>query len=747
MLLRVVSSGLIRSGVAIALMLVLAACSREPPPNVLLVTFDTTRYDHFGCSGDPEAKTPTVDALAARGLFFEHAYASVALTLPSHTTILSGLEPLSHGVHNNGRFVVPADLDTLAEHLGASGYDTAAFVSAFVLDARYNLSQGFETYSDETQRTGGPLNFMVPQRPGEEVTDEALVWLQERSGERPYFLWVHYYDPHRPLEVPPPFDSMPDLYAAEIAYADAQLARLLEHFEQTDSERPTLIVFTADHGEGLGEHGETTHGLLAYDSTLHVPLILVGPGIPRGARSDAFVRHVDILPTVLERVGLRVPGELPGRHLLRATQDGDPDDEAVAGYFESRGPHYDQGWAALEGVRTGRWKYTALPAPPELYDIRSDPREQSDRSADEPEVVARMEALRSRLRAEYARPDLATGPHTPAPDEMEQLAALGYVEAKGTFAAGEEPDPRRFVGVFSWIDQARSIASRGAYARAIEILETLRQSASVRPLVLRSLAPIYAEGGRYDDAIAAYEDYIELTGAQEAHLGLARTLLRAGRPAEALDKLEAVSAPSPGTEILLAYALGRVGRNDEARAAVDRAFAARPSAVQRLQRRAALVIDVAPIADGESELRALLAAAPEDPLLLSQLGYYLALWGRPEQSEEALELLQTAAEEAPDNAEILGSLGWGAHKLGRHTEAVEALEAALALDEARHLERARLGLALRAAGEPARAREELRRAYALRPGAQWAEEVRDALSELARELPAPVLPTAGEEQR
>jgi arylsulfatase A-like enzyme len=199
----------------------LAACTREPLPDVLLVTFDTARYDRFGFNGDTRAQTPALDALATRGLLFERAYASVPLTLPSHTTILSGLEPFAHGVHDNARYRVPDEIELLPEILGAAGYDTGAFVSAFVLDPRFNLDQGFAFYGSETRSKSGPLDMTVAQRPGAEVTDEALAWIAERSVGVPIFVWAHYYDPHLPRKVEAPFDTMRDPYRAEIAYADA----------------------------------------------------------------------------------------------------------------------------------------------------------------------------------------------------------------------------------------------------------------------------------------------------------------------------------------------------------------------------------------------------------------------------------------------------------------------------------------------------------------------------------------------
>jgi arylsulfatase A-like enzyme/Tfp pilus assembly protein PilF len=703
------------------------ACSRPAVPNVLLVTFDTTRADHFGCTGDPEARTPTVDALAARGLLFRQAFASAALTLPSHTTIMTGLEPIVHGVHDNGRFRVPDDLETLAERLHAAGFDTAAFVSAFVLDARFRLNQGFDVYDDRTRPSSSPLDFTVPRRSGAEVTDAALAWLRQRSPERPFFLWAHFYDPHLPRYREPPFDTMPDPYAGGIAYADAQLGRLLVGLADIDDGRETLVVFTADHGEGLGSHGEQTHGVLAYDSTLHVPLVLAGPGVSAGVRSEVLARHTDLVPTILALLGLAVPRELPGRSLVAAAASGTTPDDVV-GYFEARGAHYELGWAIIDGVRTARWKYTGTPEPRELFDVAADPGETRNLAAREPAVVATLEDRRAALAAQHAparaRPTRLTR------EEQERLAALGYVDAPQAHEPGAEPDPRRFASIRDWVDDARVLADAGEYAEAIDALEALAQSPTVRGLVLRTLAPIYAESGRLDDALAAYRDYIALTGAAEASLGVARTLLAAGQPDEALAVLEAVPESPPG-HLLQAHALGRLGRHAEARAMVDLAFGTQAERA-RHHKRAALVIDAAPISDGESELRGLLAASPDDAVLQSWLGYYLALWGRPEDREEAFRLLAEAARREPEHADVQANLGWGAARLGRDADARTALEASLALDPRRALERYRLAIVLARSGDRERATELVRLALRFRPAAPWAGSARELLQDLER---------------
>jgi arylsulfatase A-like enzyme/Tfp pilus assembly protein PilF len=701
----------------------LVGCSRRERPDVLLVTFDTTRYDHFGCTGDPEGHTPTVDGLAARGLLFAHTYASVALTLPSHTTILTGLEPLAHGVHENGRFAVPDAVDTLAERLRASGWQTAAFVSAFVLDRRFGLAQGFDAYDDETHRPGGALDLAVPARAGAETTDAALAWLRDRSADRPFFLWAHYYDPHLPRRVAPAFEAMRDRYAAAIASADAEFGRLLAGIASLNRGRGLLVVFTADHGEALDEHGERTHGILGYDSTLHVPLVVAGAGVPTGRRDNVLARHVDVVPTILTRVGLSVPAGLPGRDLVTATAD-----DGAVGYFESWGPHLDYGWAVIEGVRTLRWKYTARPAPAELYDVLRDPRETASRIDAEPavatEMAASLAALRSRAAAVTGAPAL-----TLSLEERERLAALGYVDAPQEHPPDAELDPRRLAALHDWVDDARWLATAGRYDEAIEALETLAQSPSVHAFVLRTLAPVYAVRGRFDDAVAAYREYIRLTGAEEAYLGLGRTLLTAGQPEAALAAID--GAPSSSTTLLLrAHALARLGRHAEARAAVDAAFVARPDDRARLRKRATLVIDAAPVPDGEAELRGLVAAAPDDAALKSWLGYYLALWGRSDQRDEAHALLVAAARSLPSDADAQSNLGWGAARLGDDREAASALEAALRLDPHRSLERFRLAVVVQRTGESARARELVRTALAEEPQASWAAPARALLRQL-----------------
>lgn len=716
--------------------LVVAGCGSAEPerPDLLIVTFDTTRYDRVGFNGDASARTPNVDALAARGLVFDRAYAAAPITLPSHTTMMTGLEPVAHGVHNNGSFKVPDEIETLAERLGAAGYETAAFVSARVLHSSYNLDQGFDEYGDKTAPKGaGKLNFGVPQRPADEVVDDALAWMRARSGERPFFVWAHFYDPHTPRKATAPFLGMLDVYEAEIAFADQEFGRLLDGARRLARSGGTFVVFTADHGESFGEHGEDTHATIAYDSTLHVPLVLAGPGVPDGERSEILVRHSDLVPTILPALGLEAPDDLPGRDILAAARMGAEDDETI-GYFECLLPHDNLGWAPIHGVRSRRWKYTAVPNPPELYDVLADSGELDNLAGKHPEVESSLAAAHAALLEEWGEPGDGARVEEVDEDELQRLAALGYVEARSSYERGEEPDPRRYARANSWVSRARSEAVAGNYRSAIHTLEALAESPALRALVLRTLGPIYSEAGRFDDAIRVFEADLEATGSKTAAIRLAEVYLGLGEPERTLDILEDPGDGYPKRAwVIRARALYALGRVKQAREEIDTAYADQPARARRL--RASLVIE-SDAPDAERELRQLLAASPSDAVVMSQLGLQLASRGRLDQAEEALGLLRRAAEGAPGHAQPQSNHGWGAYKLGHHEEAVRALEEALRIDPSRSEDRARLAYALSKVGRQEQARSMLRRTLKRRPGAPWADEARAFLNGLEADVAA-----------
>ena len=365
--------------------MVAAACATgpstpppAPPSNLLLITLDTVRADRLGAYGAAGAATPALDGMARAGVRFEQAIAAAPLTLPSHATILTGLPPTRHGLRHNGAGRLADPIDTLAERLRAAGYDTAAFVGAFVLDRRFGLDQGFALYDDEIPR-GATAPHLEAERPASAVVERALGWLAEREG-RPFFAWVHLYDPHAPYAPPEPFRSRfpAQPYEGEIAAVDAQVGRLLAEIESRGWSDRTLVAVAGDHGESLGEHGEATHGLLLYEATLRVPLLLRGAGLPAGGVVRAPVGLTDLGPTLAGLLGRDMAPPQGGRDLsadLRAGREPAPADL----YSETEYPR-SFGWAALAALRRGGWKLIAGPRP-ELYDLSLDPDEARDRSA------------------------------------------------------------------------------------------------------------------------------------------------------------------------------------------------------------------------------------------------------------------------------------------------------------------------------------------------------------------------------
>ena len=721
------------SSIAGSLLLVaLVGCSRKAPPNVLVVTFDTTRYDRFGCNGDSGAKTPTVDALAANGVNFDHAFASSPLTLTSHATIFTGLEPIDHGAHNNGNFRVPERFETLAERLKILGYDTAAFISAMVLHARYDLDQGFDVYDDRISPSRRSLDFSVPKRRGDETTDAALSWLAKGRSERPFFLWVHYFDAHLPYPMDIPRVAGADWYANAIAYEDAELGRLLEGVRRAEGPRGTLVVVTADHGESLGEHDEKTHGTVAYDSTLHVPLVIAGPGVPRGKRSQAFARHVDVVPTILTALGERAPRGADGRDLLRLVDARWEGDDTV-GYFESHSAHEDLGWSPIEGVRTARWKYTAIPAPVELYDVRADPHERLNLADSEAEALTEMQRRWDAFRRDReSRGNDARLDEVPL-ETREELASLGYVQARQEYSPDQMPDPRKLVAATTWVEEARNLATLGRYDEAIGRLETLEQSASIKVLVLRTLAPIYLAVGRFDDAERAFRDDAELTGAEDARLGLAQVFMKNGRLEDALAELQSLDASSWKVATELARVLRRLGRREEARAAIEKGFTGPENERQRLLRLSSLIMEDPATPEGEADLRRILGEVPDDPTLRSRLGAYLVRLGRSEQRDEGLDLLRSAAKARPDDPDLLANLAQAAYAVGNDAEAVGAWGGALRYGGERAFDLFRSAFPLVRSGQSEKALERLRKALAREPGARWGEAARDLIARIERD--------------
>src|SRR5207247_1777060 len=361
-------------------------------PNVILVTLDTTRADHLGCYGYAPAKTPNLDALARGGVLFTQASSVAPLTQPAHSSIMTGMYPTHHGVRVNGNAALGQEQRTIAEALSEKGYRTGAFIGAFVLDGRWGLNQGFQLYDDQFNlEKYKHLDLASVQRPADKVMDAALSWLEGQPSS-PFLAWIHFYDAHSPYEPPEPFlsehraEGPAGLYDGEIAFADQQLGRAVSWLQANGLDKKTVVIVMGDHGEGLGSHGEGTHGYFVYDYALHVPLLVATPFRElRGVRVDSQVSAVDVFPTVVALTGIEGPGNVQGRSLLPAMFHPRTDTTTYA-YGESMTPSLQFGWSSLQSLRSSRYKLIKAPRP-ELYDLTADPAEETNIYDRQPSVA------------------------------------------------------------------------------------------------------------------------------------------------------------------------------------------------------------------------------------------------------------------------------------------------------------------------------------------------------------------------
>jgi arylsulfatase A-like enzyme len=516
---------------------------REPGLSVLLVTIDTLRADALGAYGNRAAATPWMDRLARSGVRFDAAHAHNVTTLPSHASILSGRYPFDHGVRDNMSFRFPPGVETIATLLAAHGYRTGAFVSGFPLASRFGLRRGFDVYDDSFVGTLARPAFRLEERPGTQTVALARRWLDAQQG-RPSFCWVHLYEPHFPYEPPEPFASRfrEDPYHGEVAAADAALGPLLEPILAAGKAGRTLVVLTADHGESLGEHGEATHGILAYEATLRVPLVLYQPRLFRPRVVPDPVRHVDLLPTILDALALPVPEGLPGTSLLPVATGASFG--PVTSYFEALAGQLDRGWAPLYGVVRDRTKYVDLPIP-ELYDLASDPAEARNLATRQPGELAAMRTRLAPLRAA----DRGTAPERESAEVLERLRNLGYVSAGPTPAKErytEDDDPKRLIELDGLLREVRSLYLEGNVKAALERCRELVRRRPQMAVSLLYLAHIARDAGNLPEGISALERALAVNPGDPTTLSLLGAYLtQAGRAGEAVALLSGDLSPSP----------------------------------------------------------------------------------------------------------------------------------------------------------------------------------------------------------
>jgi tetratricopeptide (TPR) repeat protein len=546
------------------------------PHNVVLITLDTTRADHLGCYGYASARTPRLDALAASGVRFVRAYAPAPLTLPSHASILSGLYPVAHGVHNNGHDL-PAGIATLATILKAKGFATAAFVSSFSVDSRFGLGRGFDVY-DDTFDADQPLKGANAERRAVQTFARFSHWLAGIGSER-FFAWVHYYDPHMPYDPPPPF-RQGHPYDGEIAYMDHYVGAILDLLEERGLLDRTLIVAAGDHGEGLGDKVEEGHGIFLYEETLRVPLILSDPAVFRTARTvESAVRLVDVAPTILETVGLgREAAGMQGQSLVPWLK-GRPGRDLDA-LVETFYPRENYGWSELVGLVAERWKLIQSPRP-ELFDLGTDPGERTNLFV---AAAAKAGELGKRLEQEILRmspgPGAASGTAPARAEDRERLRSLGYVNLAPARPGEAASDPKDKIALLELVQKAQRLEAEGDFAAAEQAhLEVLREIPD-SPEAYVNLALVQARQKAFDRAISTLTLGVErLPDSEVLLVRLGHTYLVAGKPAEALsmmDKVLTLNSRNVDALTVLAGILDATGRKDEAQRVYERALAVEP---------------------------------------------------------------------------------------------------------------------------------------------------------------------------
>jgi choline-sulfatase len=578
----------------VTLVLFLGSCKPAPPParlrplNLVLVTIDTLRADRLGCYGYSHIETPNLDRIARQGVLFENAVTHTPLTAPAHASIFTGLYPTVHKVRDTGGFVLQASQPTLAEVLRQQGWDTAAFVGSSVLKKQFGFNQGFAFYDDEVPKPD-PRKIAgdYAERRASEVVDRAVAWLASRSG-RPFFLWVHVFDPHSPYDPPSPFREKysGSAYDGEVAFTDQELGRLFAAVGKKSAPEDTLVAVLSDHGESLSEHGEYTHGVFLYDSTLRIAFLLAGPGVPKGLRVKQQARAIDVLPTVLNLMGRQVPPGVQGTSLAPAFEGKSV--PASYAYIETLYPKINMRWAELRGIRTSRWKYIRAPKP-ELYDLRQDPAETMNVIGSHPVEAQQLEASLKAVATDAEKVKITMADQY----TLSQLKGLGYLGGSSSqefTLTGTGIDPKDRLDVLKSLYLAVSPDANSPASQRVTLLRKALTDDPANPTIYYYLGDEYARTGRAGAAMKLYQD------------GLRNGLTNAWLFSR------------------LAYLSLQGGNKDEAIAFFERAAQLNPSDNESLNDLGMAYLETGKVADAERAFKWSVAADEKYPLAYNGLG-------------------------------------------------------------------------------------------------------------------------------
>ncbi len=650
--------------------------------NVLLITIDTLRSDRVGAFGSTRRLTPTLDGLAAEGLRLTRAYASAPLTLPSHTSILTAVSPPVHGVRANGLFRLGPTLPTLATVLSAAGYRTAAFVGAFVLDARFGLARGFELYDDRYGEKHAGDSTDGAERRAEEVLKPATTWILQSSDpqsavrNRHWFAWVHLYDPHEPYRAPEPYASRYEPYDAEVAYADATLGRFMAELRSNHQLDQTLVVVVADHGESLGEHGERSHGVFAYEATLRVPWIMWAGARTGRQQWDGVSRLTDVAPSILDLIGVDAPAEFEGRSVVDAIAAGRRA-AARPAYFEAMDANLTRNWAPLTGIISGHEKLIELPIP-ELYDVDADPQEKANLFSGAGERARTLQALLRAATTEFARRGSQSEQTNLSADARQRLQALGYVASSAnprTRTYTDADDPKSLIGPANELNRALADFNSGSREPS---MATVRAIIRTHPEFATSygvLASMQHDSGDLTGAIATLEDVVRRGIAdQSVMVVLGAYLQEAGRLHDAAALLEAVVASHDDyadAHNSLGVVYSRMGLHDRAQAQFGKVLGLDPTSAAAYENLGVDALASGNLAAAHDDLT---RALELDPNLARAHNALAGVLLRQRHPEDALAHWRRAVEIDPRLYDGLYNIGTVLWQSGQRAEARRYLE-------------------------------------------------------------------------
>jgi arylsulfatase A-like enzyme/Tfp pilus assembly protein PilF len=701
------AAGLVVLGVAFWWLI----AARQPShPNLLLITIDTLRADHVGAYGASSGATPTLDALAAGGVRFDQVQTAVPLTGPSHATILTGQYPPSHGVRGNVVFSLGAKYPTLATLLKQHGYRTAAFVGAYPVAAAFGFGQGFDLFDEEFHETS-PIDQGAERR-ANEVADAALRWLDAQSSDR-VFTWLHFYDPHAPYDPPSPYREQfaGSPYDGEIAFADAQVGRVLGALKTSGRDRNTVIMVLADHGEGLGDHDELTHAVLIYQSTMRVPFIVSGPGVPKGKVVSSRVATIDVLPTALGLLGFEATSSYLGRD-LRPLMEGrtigsDPFyEESLFGRLNCR-------WAPLRGWVKDNWKLISGTTP-ELYDLGADPDERHNVASEQPERVRRMlDDLQRGLQRMTPNGDTAQ-PKAVSAEQEERLRSLGYTAGSGGSGPLDDPtlpDPRTHVRLYDRL-QAATVAAGPALPGAFADVQQIVELDPTNPFAYGTLASMAYRHGSLIVAAQAFERTLSLDpdrpGVRQNHGKLLRELERYPESERELRLALAQSDDDERTRINLAETLIAEQKYDEAARLVDSVLAKQPDHPEAAGAKGRLLVAERRFSEAVPYLEKATATSDAEPSI-ELARAYLSSGDMAKARDAAFDALK----KSPGHPWAMAVAGGALVRDGQRDSGIDYLMRALAAGPRRPAVWETLGEGFEAAGDPLRAARCRREATAL----------------------------------